>query len=49
MNEDQRQVHNRPDVLSWETEPSPRTSPSQVISGPVVRLDHRTDADWVVC
>src|SRR5690606_22095309 len=47
--EDQRLVHNRPDVLSWETEPLPA---DLTIAGDVVaKLFASTtgeDADWVV-
>jgi hypothetical protein len=47
--EDQRFVHNRPDVLSWATEP---LSDDVTVSGDIVaRLfasTSETDADWIV-
>jgi putative CocE/NonD family hydrolase len=49
MVEDQRFVHNRPDVLSWETEPL--TADVTVAGGIVANLFASTtgsDADWVV-
>lgn len=49
MVEDQRQVHNRPDVLSWETEP---LAEGVTIAGDLTaRLFASTtgeDADWIV-
>jgi len=49
MTEDQRQVHNRPDVLSWETEP---LAEDITVAGDILaRLFASTtgqDADWVV-
>lgn len=47
--EDQRLVHNRPDVLSWETEPL--TADLTIAGDVVARLFASTtgqDADWVV-
>ncbi|MDH4347547.1 MAG: CocE/NonD family hydrolase [Gemmatimonadota bacterium] len=49
MTEDQRQVHNRPDVLSWETEPL--TEDITIAGDILARLFASTtgrDADWVV-
>jgi putative CocE/NonD family hydrolase len=49
MTEDQRQVHNRPDVLSWQTAP---LAEDLTIAGDILaRLYASTsgrDADWVV-
>jgi hypothetical protein len=47
--EDQRIVHNRPDVLSWQTEPL--TGPVTIAGDVTARLFASTtgqDADWVV-
>jgi hypothetical protein len=49
MVEDQRLVHNRPDVLSWETEPL--TEPLTIAGDLTARLFASTtgeDADWIV-
>jgi putative CocE/NonD family hydrolase len=49
LTEDQRFVHNRPDVLSWETEPLPEdiTIAGEVIAE-LFASTTGTDADWIV-